>query len=136
MAPKKMSSREVGAEGERLAASYLMDRGYDILELNWVSPHGEADIIAYDGTEEHHEGGATVLVEVKSRFVGPEEYEAIPELAVDEEKQKRYTKIALDYMGMYPEHESVRFDVVAVNVRGKGSCKLRHLLGAYCWDEQ
>ena len=61
---------ELGAWGEELAASYLQQKGYQIVERNWKSGHRDIDIIAMDGC-------VMVFVEVKTRrnrmFVEPEE---------------------------------------------------------------
>ena len=39
---------ELGKLGEDLAANYLIDKGYQILERNWHSGHKEIDIVALD----------------------------------------------------------------------------------------
>jgi len=51
---------EFGKQGEELAAQFLMEKGYEILERNWRNRHKEIDIIAKDGEE-------LVIVEVKTR---------------------------------------------------------------------
>lgn len=39
-------SRKTGSEAENWVASYLKERGYQILEQNWTSRRGEVDLIA------------------------------------------------------------------------------------------
>ena len=129
---RDFSPRELGREGEQIAASYLERRGYDVLERNWVCKRGEADIIARDRTEDEN---SCVLIEVKTRLALGTSSEALPELAVDADKQRRYRSIALAYMYSHPRVVSVRFDVIAINIVGERSAKLRHLVGAYCLDE-
>jgi putative endonuclease len=51
---------ELGRQGEQLAARYLTDRGYRIVERNWRCSYGELDIIA-------ERGGRIAIVEVKTR---------------------------------------------------------------------
>ena len=51
---------ELGKKGEEIAAQYLSEKGYEILERNWRNRHKEIDIIAKDGNE-------LVIVEVKTR---------------------------------------------------------------------
>lgn len=122
------TGRGLGDQGELLASTYLQSRGFEILERKLRNPGGEADIVALDD-------GCVVLVEVKtrnSRTGGGDE--AIPELAVDAEKQRRYRKIALMYLYQHPEVYSVRFDVIAITIDGERSARLRHLVGAFSWD--
>lgn len=61
---------ELGKWGEELAAKYLEDQGYEILERDWKSGHHDLDIIARN--EE-----ALAIIEVKTRrnrlFGAPEE---------------------------------------------------------------
>jgi putative endonuclease len=59
----------------------------------------------------------------------------MPELAVDGQKQMRYRRMALFYMAEHPDVSSARFDVIAINIVGERLAKLRHLVGAYAWDE-
>lgn len=127
------TAREIGMEGERLAASYLVRRGYRILDRNWRCMGGEIDIVA---CEEDEDRECVVLVEVKTRLALGDEAECMPELAVDTKKMARYRQLALYYMLDRPEVKSIRFDVIAINITGERRAKLRHLMGAYGWDEQ
>lgn len=122
------STREVGLEGEAIAAGYLVRQGYEVVDRNWRCSVGEADVVARDGDE-------TVLVEVKTR-VDRGRGECAPELAVGVRKRHTYTRLALMYVSLHPEVTNVRFDVIAVTLRENRSALLRHLVGAFCWDEQ
>lgn len=55
-----LSKKELGRKGERAAVRFLKNRGFEILETNWVCFAGEADIIALDGS-------TLCFVEVKTR---------------------------------------------------------------------
>lgn len=123
------TTQEVGQEGEHLAQVYLMRRGYDICETNWRIKSGEADIIATE------DGQEAVLVEVKTRLALGEKDPVMPELAVDADKRARYHKLALAYLGQHPEFSSVRFDVIAIVIIQERMARLRHLVGAFSWDE-
>ena len=124
-----MTAAEVGREGEFMAAGLLLSLDYDILETNWRCGGREADIVALDGDE-------VVLVEVKARRKGDPRYaDEVPELAVDYRKCKGYRSLALLYMAFHSEVRHVRFDVVAVNLVVGAGARMRHLIGAYAWDE-
>ena len=66
----RQRSRRLGNFGERVAASHLESKGYEILERNYATREGEVDLIAQRGDE-------LVFVEVRSRqgrsFGTPEE---------------------------------------------------------------
>jgi putative endonuclease len=51
--------RQLGDQGEDLAAAALKKQGYKILERNYVTPLGEIDLIA-------RQGKTLVVVEVKT----------------------------------------------------------------------
>ena len=125
---KNYTRREVGIEGENLAAHRLERKGYEILERNWRCPWGEADIIALDE-------GVVVLVEVKTRVDINAKYDVIPELAVNARKQQRYAKIALAYLGEHPGIFAVRFDVIAIVLVSNEHARLRHFVNAYSWED-
>lgn len=105
------SSRQSGAEGEAVAADYLIEKGYHILERNYRTALGEIDIIARDGE-------TLVFVEVKARSsarFGP------PQLAVDHRKQIKITRVALDYISRKKKMSILfRFDVLALRRDRKG----------------
>ena len=109
---KKTPSSKKGAHGEDLAAARLKKAGYVILERNYRCPAGEMDIIARDGD-------VLVFVEVKSRcsraFGEPED-------SVGPDKQRRLTKISLQYLNRKGlQDEKCRFDVVSVKVYPSGT---------------
>ena len=56
----KMHNKNVGKIGEDIACKYLIEKGYAILERNYVEKGGEIDIIARNGRE-------IIFVEVKAR---------------------------------------------------------------------
>lgn len=122
--------REIGCEGERLAAAYLRRRNYRVICRNWRSDVGEVDVVCEDGS------GEVVLVEVKTRLDLGAAGDVMPELAVDRRKQRRYRKLALCYLLTHPEVEVVRFDVIAISIVGERCARLRHLIGAFSWDER
>ncbi len=126
---EEMSSRQIGEKGEEIAAKYLIKRGYKIIQTNWTCQVGEVDIVAQDGNN-------VVLVEVKTRRILDKDDSIMPELAVNRAKQEKYRTLALMYTALHPALTSIRFDVVAINLVAPSTASLRHLIGAFSWDEQ
>lgn len=102
----KINKRELGGEKELVAAEYLAERGYQILEHNFFCRSGEIDLIA-------KEGGYLVFIEVKYRKDGAF---GSPEEAVTKRKQRVITKVARYYLlkNGYSQNTLCRFDVVAI----------------------
>ena len=99
---KDVHKKLLGRSGERQAETYLKKLGYRLLERNYRTPYGEADLIFSYGDE-------IVFVEVKTRTSASF---ASAKQAVNAEKQARYRKIAL-YYGK-GEEPNARFDVIEI----------------------
>jgi ribonuclease HII len=101
----------LGRLGEQLAAGFLIDRGYSIVDLNYKLAHiGELDIIAHDSDE-------LVILEVKSLTVGAN-YE--PEVQIDTDKRDRIMATANCYCEEKGIDTTVRFDVISVKYSKAG----------------
>ncbi len=112
-----INRRRQGQLGEDLAAQYLEQQGFRILERNYRFERGEIDIIAEEGNE-------LVFVEVKARrstvFGAPED-------AVTEEKQEQVYAVADGYLFEHDiDNRPCRFDVVAIEYHEK-SPDIRHI---------
>jgi putative endonuclease len=120
--PTSKKNEELLRGGEELACRYLKDRGIDILERNWGCKSGKADIIAL-------EDDSLVFIEVKARAEG---YPGLPESVVTAKKRTRYEQIAISYLveNQRPSG-AVRFDVIVIQMIGKGQCLLRHHRDAF-----
>lgn len=102
-----MSRKSTGDLGEKLAAEYLRDRGYVVLQTNCRVPGGEIDIVARDGD-------CLAFVEVRTKrsldFGMPEE-------SITRAKMARLRTTAGQYL---QEHEGLpeawRIDVVAIEL--------------------
>lgn len=99
------NSRKTGSRYEQVAAAFLTQQGYEILEMNYRDRYGEIDLIA-------RREGVLVFVEVKYRKTTRQGY---PEEAVTPQKQKRIRHTARYYL--YTHHLEdlpCRFDVVSI----------------------
>ncbi len=99
------NKRTTGAAYEKLAAKYLVEKGYKILTVNYYTRFGEIDIVARDGM-------TIVFVEVKyrksARYGHPYE-------AVNKEKRRRIMLSALAYGKKH--HilgQGMRFDIIDI----------------------
>ncbi len=107
---KATSKKSVGARGEDIAANFLREQGLKILHRSYRSPIGEIDIIAVDQLDRRHR--TIVFVEVKTWTTSSQ---GGPADAVDERKQERLTRLALEFLKRYRLLENrARFDVVQV----------------------
>src|SRR5205085_7982295 len=116
-----MERAELGRIGESLAAGYLEQRGWRIVERNLRFREGEIDIVAA-------RAGVLAFVEVKTRrsvaFGSPAE-------AVTWRKQRKIRALASRYLAeRHPRAHSIRFDVVDI-ARGRGGFLVTHLEGAF-----
>ena len=119
----KKSTREIGNEGEDLAAAYLESKGYTILDRNYHFRHAEVDIVACDNE------AYIVFVEVKQRtndrYGRPEEY-------VDGVKQKNVYKAAEAWIyERKMDGAPVRFDVIAILQPPNGAPEIKHFEHAF-----
>jgi putative endonuclease len=100
----KKENFKTGRLGEELAASYLEEKGYKIVERNFRTRFGEVDIICYNGK-------TLVFVEVKTKighdFGEPEDMVNKSKIA----KVKRMGKVYLLEKGL---DALCRVDVVAI----------------------
>lgn len=106
-------SNEAGKRGEELAASYLEEKGYKIMERNYRYEKNEVDLVGFEPNEDYETGGQLVFVEVKYRkdleFGRPEEF-------VDDAKKKRMWRAAEAYLYETKlEGSPTRFDIVAIS---------------------
>lgn len=100
---------ELGKIGEEIAVDFLIEKGFDILETNWVFQKAEVDIIALKGT-------ILAVVEVKTRssidFGLPQDF-------VKPKKIKLLVKAINEYVIANDLDVDVRFDIVAIHAKGK-----------------
>jgi len=131
----------LGAKGERLARRHLEARGFEILDANFRTRHGELDLVAAD---ERH----LVFCEVKTRIVdrqggelGPFD-EFGPFAAIGARKRRQVRLMAREWLTEHAAGGSrwppgqcapeLRFDAVGISYDRAGRLlRLEHLEGAF-----
>jgi putative endonuclease len=117
--------RQFGDSGERAAAKYLKEKGYEIVETNFQNNSGrrlgEIDIIAKDRDE-------LVFVEVKTREM--EKYgDTLPEENITRAKLHKLNKIAWAYLRQKRlDNAPYRFDAVSVWLDlARNKARIKHI---------
>lgn len=109
----------MGATGENLAQNLLKSKHYEILATNLVTPVGEIDILARDGSN-------IVIIEVKTKTSA--EFGFASEM-VTRKKQDKLSKLGLIIEQHFPNAD-IRFDVITVDYI-KGKPRLEHIVNAF-----
>ncbi len=121
--------RATGSLGERIAARYLVDCGWRVLERNWrpgAGLRGELDLVALDPTT-GAPAPALVCVEVKTRASRPA---APPAAAVTAAKLARLRALTGAWAASHEvAHCGLRIDVVSIVLRPGLPAVLRHHRG-------
>jgi putative endonuclease len=95
---------ELGRWGEDLAAAFLEEKGYELIERDWKSGHHDLDIVAKDGS-------TLVIVEVKTRrnrlYGNPEE-------SIDYRKRRSLLSAINHYTKSHRIYSNVRFDIISI----------------------
>jgi putative endonuclease len=116
------TNKVFGAFGESLAAEYLSENGYKVLERNFSCRIGEIDIIAV-------QEDTVVFIEVKTRSSGKF---GMPSEAVSLTKQNRMVKTALYYMQKNKLLDYMcRFDVLEIIVDEDNSKRINLIKDAF-----
>lgn len=99
------SRQALGRWGEALAAEYLVQRGYILLERNVRTPYGELDLVM-------RQGEGIVFVEVKTRS---SRTFGLPEESITRRKQEHLLQAAQYYIQTHMEvGGDWRVDVIAI----------------------
>lgn len=115
--------KQTGQQGEVIAATYLTEQGYEIVQRNWRCSTGEVDIIA-------RSGDILIFVEVRtrsSRRFGTAEESVTPA------KQARLIELAQAYLQESQIDDCFwRIDVIAIQLR-PGLPQINHIENAVGW---
>jgi len=112
---------DFGTLAEELAANYLVEKGYKILQKNFRYQRAEIDIIAEFQNQ-------IIVVEVKAR--GTDIFMA-PEVAVTKTKIKLLVLAADQFLKHHNINQEVRFDIITVLPDDSGKLEIKHLQDAF-----
>jgi putative endonuclease len=113
-------SHDLGQKGEDLAADYLKNKGFKILNRNWKAGKLEVDIIAENKD-------FLVFVEVKTRS---EDFQMHPVTAVNREKKRSLILSADTYIKRYSINKESRFDIITI-IKKTGGNEIDHIEDAF-----
>ena len=123
-----MSTRSVGAEGERQAIEFLQEKGYVLLQQNFCVPGGEIDIIMKDAD-------VFIFIEVKKRKQGAF---GKPEDSITTNKTRLLKRATLSYLtknNLSPYDTDLRMDLVAIESSPNKPDTIRHYKNAFAFDD-
>ena len=112
---------ELGKWGEEMAARYLLDNGYAIIERDWHYQRRDLDIIA-------SKDGILIIVEVKTRH---NTAYTLPEEAVGYEKAKSIAISSNAYVKTHRINMPLRFDIIAVTGSPDSDYTIKHIPDAF-----
>lgn len=122
--------RKVGQRGERLARAHLERSGYEILDQNFRTRHGELDLVAADAR-------GLVFCEVKTRVAGSGG-PASPFDAIGADKRRRLRRMATEWLARSGRARGprgggeLRFDAIGVRLTAAGRLlELEHVENAF-----
>jgi len=119
--------QRLGRAAEDLVAARLAAAGWEVVERNARTRHGELDVVALDGR-------TLVFVEVKAGRAGSAFGPERPILSVDFRKQLRVRRLATAWMSDrrdLPRYDRIRFDAVGVTYDHGRVTDYEHLEGAF-----
>ena len=97
-------NKNTGNHGETLAATYLQQNGYTLLEKNWRFRYWEVDLIASKNKRLH-------FFEVKTRTALSY---GLPEESISRRKMDSLKNAAEEYQYRHPEWQYIQFDVLSI----------------------
>ena len=122
--------RKFGDIGEKIAEKYLIDKGYRIIEKNYLKPYGEIDIIGIKDK-------VITFFEVKtSDILQTRDY--LPEQRVNHKKARKLRKTCEVYLfeKKYPIDQEWQIDILSVVLdKDIGKHEVNHFENAV-WEER
>jgi len=122
-----LNAKDIGQLGERYAQSYLIDKGYTVVDTNWHCKHGEIDIIVKDANE-------IIFVEVKTRQQAFNADISTPLENITPQKMKKWLASVYEYIEQYQLIDPIcRFDAIAVTLYPDNTYKIYCVEDALDW---
>lgn len=113
-------NKQRGDAGEEIAARYLSDNGFEILERNWRTGHYELDIVARRYDTLH-------FVEVKCRR---EDSLTPPEMGMTKAKQRSLMRAVAGYLALHENPLEIQIDLIAVEMSCNDDYRVRYIPNA------
>ncbi len=110
-----------GQAGEKMAATYLTEKGFTILVRNYRYQRAEIDLIA-------QKNKLLVFVEVKTRTTNQHGF---PEDAVNQKKIDLFLLAAEEFIHQLNWQHDIRFDIIAVSGASLTSFQIHHIEDAF-----
>jgi putative endonuclease len=117
---KEPTATSKGEEGEKIAAQYLQNKGYQVLHTRWRHARCEVDIIA-------QLADVVVFVEVKTRYSNAY---GMPWEAVNKSKRKKIIAAADAFLSTHHAFDKARFDIVSIIYDGQ-KANIEHIEYAF-----
>lgn len=113
------NTKEIGALTENLAAEYLQNKKYKIIERNFRCRFGEIDIVV-------QKNKILVFIEVKSRTSFDNRYSPFDNITPI--KKRRLIKLGQYYLKnkRMPADTSWQIDAISVELKSDGQFKIAH----------
>jgi len=114
--------QEIGNFGEKIAADYLIEKGYLLLDRNYHTRYGELDLVML-------EDGIVVFVEVKTRT---SETFGHPEESITPSKLEHLQNAGLLWLQAHPESsDDWRIDAISILMHRNGNIQdIKHFINA------
>ena len=100
------SHNKLGQIGEALGKTFLEEKAFEILHLNWKYSYYEIDIIATKNNILH-------FIEIKTRR---SERFGLPEESVDQKKIEKLMNAAEEFLYRFPEWKRIQYDVLSISL--------------------
>lgn len=111
---------KLGKKGEEAAKSFLIAKGYSILEKNWRYGRAEIDIIASNEN-------FLIIVEVKTRST---DFFGFPEESISNSQKNRLIEAATAYQEEKSIDKPLRFDIISI-INENNSQRIKHFEDAF-----
>src|SRR5689334_21686493 len=116
--------KQTGNQGEAIAARFLEDTGYTIVDKNWHCASGELDIVA-------RKGDTLVFVEVKTCH-GDSVDAAF--MQITPAKRRKLVASAYNYVSAKQQESLLtRIDVIGIALPGQAKPVIEHVEDALDW---